>query len=101
MSERTIAVDLAKNVFEIAVADESNKIVQQKRLSRKQFQRFIENQPASRLPPAWACWTWKPPSPVISACWTWTLRTNAAAKGSPATRCTWAAPPALPWNPPG
>ncbi|MFB6261322.1 MAG: IS110 family transposase [Thiohalorhabdaceae bacterium] len=49
MTDNTIAVDLAKNVFEIAIADSNNRIVQQKRLSRKQFQRFIDQQPASRF----------------------------------------------------
>ena len=36
----TIAVDLAKNVFELAVANQSNHIVERRRLSRAQFERF-------------------------------------------------------------
>jgi len=39
----TVAVDLAKDVFELAVADERGRIVERKRLSRSQFPRFFEN----------------------------------------------------------
>jgi hypothetical protein len=39
----TIAVDLAKAVFEIAVADEHWKIIERQRLNRFQFQRFFHN----------------------------------------------------------
>ncbi|HEV2125937.1 MAG TPA: IS110 family transposase [Chloroflexota bacterium] len=40
MSKVTIAVDLAKDVFEIAVALPSGKIIERKRLTRAQFERF-------------------------------------------------------------
>ena len=40
MSTLTIAVDLAKNVFELAVAKHSGTIIERKRLSRSQFERF-------------------------------------------------------------
>lgn len=40
MSSVTIAVDLANNVFELAVANASGRITEQKRLSRPQFERF-------------------------------------------------------------
>jgi transposase len=40
MSSLTIAVDLAKNVFELAVANASGRIAERKRLSRPQFERF-------------------------------------------------------------
>jgi transposase len=40
MSKLTIAVDLAKDVFEIAVAKPSGKIIERKRLTRPQFERF-------------------------------------------------------------
>ena len=36
----TIAVDLAKTVFELAVANQNNHIVERRRLSRPQFERF-------------------------------------------------------------
>jgi transposase len=40
MSTVTIAVDLAKNVFEIAIAAEAGAVRQHKRLSRAQFEKF-------------------------------------------------------------
>jgi hypothetical protein len=40
MSTVTIAVDLAKNVFEIAVAGRAGTIRERKRLSRPQFEQF-------------------------------------------------------------
>jgi transposase len=40
MSKLTIAVDLAKDVFEVAVAKPSGKIIERKRLTRAQFERF-------------------------------------------------------------
>lgn len=40
MSTLTIAVDLAKNVFELAIANGTGAILDRKRLSRKQFQQF-------------------------------------------------------------
>lgn len=46
MSSLTIAVDLAKNVFELAVSNASGRITERKRLSRPQFERFWSN----RLP---------------------------------------------------
>ena len=42
-SSMTIAVDLAKTVFEIAVADADWRIVERHRLSRSQFQAFFFN----------------------------------------------------------
>lgn len=43
MSIATIAVDLAKTVFELAAADGNGRIVERKRLSRAQFDRYFEN----------------------------------------------------------
>lgn len=40
MSSLTIAVDLAKNVFELAVSNNSGRVTERKRLSRPQFERF-------------------------------------------------------------
>jgi transposase len=42
-------VDLAKNVFEIALADERGHIVERQRLSRARFDRFFVNRPACRI----------------------------------------------------
>ena len=39
MSSTTIAVDLAKNVFELAVATQTGRITERKRLTRTQFER--------------------------------------------------------------
>lgn len=41
MDATTIAVDLAKNVFEIAEADREHRIVARRRLTRVQFERFL------------------------------------------------------------
>jgi hypothetical protein len=40
MDATTVAVDLAKNVFEIAVADANWRVTERTRLTRSQFQRF-------------------------------------------------------------
>ena len=43
MDATTVAVDLAKNVFELAVADERWKVVERARLRRGQFERWFHN----------------------------------------------------------
>ena len=43
MHATTVAVDLAKSVFQIAVADDKWKLVEQHRLTRLQFQRWFAN----------------------------------------------------------
>lgn len=43
MNATTVAVDLAKNVFQLAVADGSGKVVESHRLSRTQFERWFAN----------------------------------------------------------
>ena len=45
MNPTTIAVDLAKDVFEVAVANRANRIVARHRLSRAQFERFLRDVP--------------------------------------------------------
>jgi transposase len=42
MDATTVAVDLAKDVFEVAVANRAGRIVEHKRLTRRQFERFVE-----------------------------------------------------------
>jgi hypothetical protein len=49
MSDLSLAIDLAKNVFELAVADESGAIVERRRLGRTQFIRFFENKSFKRV----------------------------------------------------
>ena len=43
MNATTVAVDLAKNVFELAVADAGWKVVDRARLTRSQFARWFDN----------------------------------------------------------
>lgn len=47
MNATTVGVDLAKNRFELAIADVQHHIQRRERLSRAQFQRFFANHPAS------------------------------------------------------
>lgn len=50
MAERTvIAVDLAKNVFEVAVSEIPGRISVRKRLSRQKFEAFFDLQPPARV----------------------------------------------------
>lgn len=56
MNATTVAVDLAKNVFELAVADERCKLVGRARLTRGQFERWFQNR-AVRLVVMEACAT--------------------------------------------
>lgn len=44
MQDTTIAVDLAKSVFEVAVSQEPGRVEQRRRLSRGQFERFLARQ---------------------------------------------------------
>jgi transposase len=45
----TIAVDLAKSVFEIAAADEQDRIVFRRRLSRSKFREFLAKQEPAEI----------------------------------------------------
>jgi transposase len=49
MNATTVGVDLAKNVFEIALADVRGHIVERQRLSRARFDRFFVNRSACRI----------------------------------------------------
>ena len=53
MNATTVAVDLAKNVFELAVADRRWRIIERHRLSRGQFERWFGNRQVG-----W--WLWRP-----------------------------------------
>ena len=46
MDTTTIAVDLAKDVFEVACATPAGRIVERRRFTRQQFQRFLSTRPA-------------------------------------------------------
>lgn len=43
MNRTTVAVDLAKSVFQLAVADDNWKVIEQHRLTRSQFERWFLN----------------------------------------------------------
>jgi transposase len=43
MNATTVAVDLAKSVFQVAVADEHWRVVETQRLTRSQFERWFLN----------------------------------------------------------
>jgi len=49
MQSKTIAVDLAKSVFQVTFADENQRITERRRLSRPQFQRLITQSSPSRI----------------------------------------------------
>ncbi len=49
MHATTIAVDLAKSVFQVSMANQANKVIDRKRLTRSQFERFIAQHPATNV----------------------------------------------------
>ena len=49
MNRTTVAVDLAKNRFELAIADSQCRIFQHERLTRARFVRFFSNYPTSLI----------------------------------------------------
>ena len=49
MDATTVGVDLAKNVFQIALADGRGHIVERHRLTRARFDRFFVNRAACRI----------------------------------------------------
>jgi transposase len=49
MDATTVAIDLAKDVFELALADAHGRIIERKRLSRKAFPRCLTKRPPLRV----------------------------------------------------
>lgn len=49
MHASTVAIDLAKEVFELAFADAQGRVIERKRLSRKTFARVMEQRPPMRV----------------------------------------------------
>lgn len=49
MHATTIAVDLAKSVFQVSLADQSQNIISRKRLTRTQFERLLATQPPANV----------------------------------------------------
>ena len=43
MDATTVAADLAKDVFEVALANRANRIIDRKRLTRRQFELLVES----------------------------------------------------------
>jgi transposase len=46
MDATTVAIDLAKDIFEVALANRAGCIIERKRLTRRQFERFVDGLPA-------------------------------------------------------
>ncbi len=46
MHATTVAIDLAKGVFELAIAGPAGRVLERKRLGRKTFSRTMDNRPA-------------------------------------------------------
>jgi transposase len=49
MNPTTVAVDLAKSVFQISTANDRGRILERKRLSRGQFERFLQEAPTAHF----------------------------------------------------
>ena len=49
MNATTIGVDLSKSVFQVSLANAAGRILEQKRLSRAEYQRFLAEQPATEI----------------------------------------------------
>lgn len=49
MRSLTIAVDLAKHVFELALSNEPGTVLERRRLTRSQFERFWTDRPPCRV----------------------------------------------------
>ena len=50
MHATTVAVDLAKDVFELAFADARGRIIERRRLTRNAFSRCLANRSPLRVP---------------------------------------------------
>ncbi len=46
MDAMTVAIDLAKDIFEVALANRAGRIIERKRLPRRPFERFLDGLPA-------------------------------------------------------
>jgi transposase len=49
MNATTIGVDLSKSVFQVSLANAAGRVIEQRRLSRAQYQRFLAEQPAAEI----------------------------------------------------
>jgi transposase len=57
MDATTVAVDLAKDVFEVALANRAHRIIERKRLTRRQFESFLDGLSAGTAVVMEACGT--------------------------------------------
>lgn len=57
MDATTVAVDLAKDVFEVATANRAGRIIERKRLTRRRFEAFVDSLPAGTRVVMEACGT--------------------------------------------
>jgi transposase len=57
MDATTVAVDLAKDVFEVALANRAHRIIGRKRLTRRQFETFLDGLPEGVIVVMEACGT--------------------------------------------
>jgi transposase len=57
MDATTVAVDLAKDVFQVALTNRTGRIIERKRLTRGQFERFVDALPAGTEVVMEACGT--------------------------------------------
>jgi transposase len=49
MNATTVAIDLAKDVFELGFADADHQVLERKRLTRKAFAHCLDNRPPLRV----------------------------------------------------
>ncbi len=49
MNSTTIAVDVAKSVFEVAVSEQPGEVRERQRLSRERFRRFLAERPPATV----------------------------------------------------
>lgn len=49
MDATTVAVDLAEDIFQVARANRAGRVIERKRLTRRQSERVIETLPAGTL----------------------------------------------------
>ena len=49
MNSTTIAIDVAKSVFEVAISEQPGQVRERKRLSREQFRQFLAARPAATI----------------------------------------------------
>lgn len=57
MDATTVAVDLAKDIFEVARANRAGRILDRRRLTRRQFERFVDGLDAGTTVVLEACGT--------------------------------------------